>query len=142
MKMIESFDKKLIKALYYEADLCRNKGVIELAKLLEKAAIRIEYFVELESDLRGELMAMAMELTPTNFRFLQEKNGNKVEGYNSYLDIFGNGKNFSIICNKCGSIDIQIIGEQGTDYGEEAGITGGRTDVKCRRCGNAATGYE
>lgn len=55
--------KSLLKDIYDEADLCRNEGVIELAELLENAAMKIEYFMRLEADLRGECMSMAMELT-------------------------------------------------------------------------------
>ena len=60
---MEPDHKGLLKDLYDEADLCRNEGVIELAELLENAAMRIEYFMRLETDLRGECMSMAMELT-------------------------------------------------------------------------------
>ena len=60
---MEPDNKGLLKDLYDEADLCRNEGVIELAELLENAAMRIEYFMRLEADLRGECMSMAMELT-------------------------------------------------------------------------------
>jgi hypothetical protein len=52
-----------MKELRDEADLCRNEGVEELADLLDNAASRIEYFMRLEADLRGECMSMAMELT-------------------------------------------------------------------------------
>lgn len=60
---MEPDHKGLLKDLYDEADLCRNEGVIELAELLENAAMRIEYFMLLEAALRGECMSMAMELT-------------------------------------------------------------------------------
>ena len=60
---MEPDHKALLKDLYDEADLCRNEGVIELAELLENAAMRIEYFMRLEADLRGECMSMAMETT-------------------------------------------------------------------------------
>ena len=36
---MEPDHKGLLKDLYDEADLCRNEGVIELAELLENAAI-------------------------------------------------------------------------------------------------------
>ena len=52
-----------MKELRDEADLCRNEGVEELADLLDNAASRIEYFMRLEADLRGECMSMAMEQT-------------------------------------------------------------------------------
>ena len=60
---MEPDHKGLLKDLYDEADLCRNEGVIDLAELLENAAMRIEYFMRLETYLRGECMSMAMELT-------------------------------------------------------------------------------
>lgn len=60
---MEPDHKALLKELYDEADLCRNEDVIELAELLENAAMRIEYFMRVEEDLRGECMRMAMELT-------------------------------------------------------------------------------
>ena len=53
----------LMKDLRDEADLCRNEGVTELADLLDNAASRIEYFVRLEADLRGQCMGYAMEMT-------------------------------------------------------------------------------
>ena len=53
----------LMKELRDEADLCRNEGVEELADLLDNAASRIDYFMRLEADLRGECMSMAMEQT-------------------------------------------------------------------------------
>ena len=60
---MEPDHKGLLKDLYDEADLCRNAGVIELAELLENAAMTIEYFMRLDADLRGECMSMAMEMT-------------------------------------------------------------------------------
>ncbi len=60
---MEPDHKALLKDLYDEADLCRNEGVIELAELLENAAMRIEYFMRLEADLRGTCMSEAMEMT-------------------------------------------------------------------------------
>lgn len=60
---MEPDHKSLLRDLYDEADLCRNEDVIELAELIESAAKRIEYFMRLESELRGECMSVAMELT-------------------------------------------------------------------------------
>jgi len=43
------------------------------------------------------------------------------------------------ICKKCHSNRIQIIGEQGIDYGEQTGYSPGSNVIKCLNCGNAVT---
>lgn len=49
------------------------------------------------------------------------------------------GFDFIFICKKCGSRDIIIEGEDGTDYGEYTGYDPGMNVIKCKSCGNAIT---
>jgi uncharacterized Zn finger protein len=48
---------------------------------------------------------------------------------------------FEIIfkCKKCGAFDIQIIGEDGINYGGQTGYSSGSNVIKCKNCGNAVT---
>lgn len=73
---------------------------------------------------------------------LNSENCNKVEGDNSYEEVFGPGKPFSVVCNKCGSPDVHVVGERGVDYGGWTGYQEGSTVVKCGPCGNAITVWE
>jgi ribosomal protein S27E len=73
---------------------------------------------------------------------LHEENVNKVQADNGYEEAFGTDKLFSIICNKCGSADIEIIGERGIDYGGQTGYSPGSTAIKCNGCGSALTVWE
>ena len=42
---------------------------------------------------------------------LKEMNCNKTSGDMDYDELFGKDAPFAIVCNKCGSMDIEIIGE-------------------------------
>lgn len=68
---------------------------------------------------------------------LNSENCNKVSGDSSIDELFGKDMLFSVICNKCASIDIEIIGECGTDYGGQTGYQEGSTVIKCNSCGSA-----
>lgn len=70
---------------------------------------------------------------------LNQQNCNQVSGDSDLDTMFGKGKLFSVVCNKCGSLDIQIIGERGVDYGESTGYQEGSTAIKCNGCGSALT---
>lgn len=56
-------DIELIKKLRFSSNQAFDGGDKNLALLLNEAADRIEYFVRLESELRGECMSNAMEMT-------------------------------------------------------------------------------
>lgn len=73
---------------------------------------------------------------------LHEMNCNKVDADNGYEEVFGRDKPFAIVCNKCGSLDIEVIGERGIDYGGMTGYSSGSTAVKCNGCGAAITAWE
>lgn len=49
---------------------------------------------------------------------------------------------FSIVCKKCGSMNIEMIGEDGINYGELTGYQEGTNVIKCKDCGNAITIYK
>jgi ribosomal protein S27E len=72
---------------------------------------------------------------------LKEMNCNKTSGDMDYDKLFGKDAPFAIVCNKCGSMNIEIIGEQGYMVSEETGWDSGTTVVKCKGCGNANTVY-
>ena len=72
---------------------------------------------------------------------LYKSNTNKVEGDAAACELFGEKSPFRIIC-KCGSTDIEIIGEQGIDYGGETGYSAGSTVIKCLKCGAAMTAWQ
>lgn len=46
------------------------------------------------------------------------------------------------ICKKCHSNKVQIIGDEGIDYGEYTGYCPGSNVIKCLTCGNAITVYK
>jgi len=73
---------------------------------------------------------------------LNKKNCNKVYANNGLDEMFGKDKLFSVLCNRCGETDIEIIGERGVDYGDLTGYEEGSTAIKCNTCGSALTAYE
>lgn len=73
---------------------------------------------------------------------LHELNENSVQADNTFGEVFSEGKPFSIACGKCGSMDIEVIGERGTNYGGQTGYEPGSTSVKCNGCGNAVCAWE
>lgn len=70
---------------------------------------------------------------------LNAENCNQVDADNGLDELFGKDKLFSVICNKCGSMDVEIIGERGVDYGWQTGYEPGSTAIKCNGCGSALT---
>jgi ribosomal protein S27E len=73
---------------------------------------------------------------------LNKENCNQVDANNGLEEIFGKDKLFSVICNKCGSSNVEIIGERGIDYGGRTGYQEGSTAIKCNDCGSALTVWE
>lgn len=67
---------------------------------------------------------------------IDQKNCNKVSGDAGFETIFGKDAPFSIACNKCGSMDIDILANQGNDY-EDDGYSPGETAIQCNKCGAA-----
>ena len=74
-------------------------------------------------------------------RDLYASNQNRVDGDAAACELFGANSPFRIVC-KCGSTEISIIGEQGTDYGGETGYSAGSTVIKCHKCGAAMTAWQ
>ena len=70
---------------------------------------------------------------------LYKSNHNRVEGDAAACELFGKNSPFLILCTKCGGTEIEIIGEQGIDYGGDTGYSAGTTVVKCVNCGAAMT---
>lgn len=70
---------------------------------------------------------------------LNAENCNQVNADNGLDELFSKDKLFSVICNKCGSMDVEIIGERGIDYGGQTGYQPGSTAIKCNDCGSALT---
>lgn len=70
---------------------------------------------------------------------LYKSNHHRVEGDAAACELFGSRSPFRIICTKCGGTEIEIVGEQGIDYGGETGYAPGTTIVKCLKCGAAMT---
>lgn len=73
---------------------------------------------------------------------LNAENCNQVNANNGMDEMFGKDKLFSVICNRCGSLDIEIIGERGINYGGQTGYQPGSTAIKCNGCGRALTAWE
>ena len=48
---------------------------------------------------------------------------------------------FMLVCKKCGSTHVEVIGEDGCDYGECTGYEPGTNVIKCNDCGNADNVY-
>jgi hypothetical protein len=66
------------------------------------------------------------------------------EQYNK-KDIHGNehlGFKIIFICKNCGSTKIQIVGDNGCDYGGQTGYSPGCNVIKCLDCGNATSVYQ
>jgi ribosomal protein S27E len=70
---------------------------------------------------------------------LHKENINEKSAQNDYDEVFGKDSLFSIVCNKCGNTNIEIIGEAGIDYGGQTGYQEGYTAIKCNKCGSAET---
>ena len=70
---------------------------------------------------------------------LNEQNYNQIDIDNGMEDAFGPDKLFSIICNKCGSLDIHMSGEESRDYGGITGHQPGTSIIKCKKCGASLT---
>lgn len=75
-------------------------------------------------------------------RDLYASNKNRVEGGAAACDLFDKDSPFRILCTKCGSQEISIIGEQGCDYGGETGYSPGSTVIKCHGCGAAMSAWQ
>lgn len=73
---------------------------------------------------------------------LNAENCNQVNADSGMDEMFGKDKLFSVVCNKCGSLDIEIIGERGIYYGGQTGYQPGSTAIKCNGCGSALTAWE
>ena len=73
---------------------------------------------------------------------MNKQNCNKVDADDGLDDAFGQDKLFSVLCNKCGSVEVEIIGERGIDYGGQTGYQPGSTVFKCNSCGSALTVWE
>lgn len=73
---------------------------------------------------------------------LNSDNCNQVSATNGMGEMFGKDRLFSVVCNKCGSVDIEIIGVRGIDYGGQTGYQEGSTAIKCNKCGSALTVWE
>lgn len=52
-------------------------------------------------------------------------------------DIFS--EHFAVFCRKCGSGDMYLNFEDGTDYGGYTGYSSGQKIIKCKGCGNTAS---
>lgn len=52
-------------------------------------------------------------------------------------DIFS--EHFAVFCKKCGSGNIYLNFEDGTDYGGYTGYSSGQKIIKCKDCGNTAS---
>jgi len=70
---------------------------------------------------------------------LNEDNCNKISADNGLDEAFGKDKLFSVMCNKCRSLDVEIIGERGINWGGQTGYQEGSTVIKCNKCGSALT---
>jgi len=50
-----------------------------------------------------------------------------------------NGFKLILACKKCGSSEVEVIGEDGYMVSEETGYSSGSNVFKCLNCGNAIT---
>lgn len=73
-------------------------------------------------------------------QYIKEHDDNVLNHDDSDLnEIFKNENGFILACKKCGSTNVEVIGEFGCDYGEMTGYCSGTTVFKCNNCGNAKT---
>jgi ribosomal protein S27E len=72
-------------------------------------------------------------------QYVNEHDDNRIKG-DGIADVFRDSNStFRIVCKKCGSLKIEIYGENGIDYGELTGYSPGENVIKCLECGNAVT---
>lgn len=86
---------------------------------------------------RGMSMTTKAETIDQFLLMLRTRNANKISGDADLADLFGKEAPFAVVCNKCGSMDIDIFGEKGIDYGGWTGYQEGETVIKCNGCGAA-----
>lgn len=73
---------------------------------------------------------------------LREFNSNKIKVDNLCRDASGDEMPFAVVCKKCGSMDVEIIGQRGAYLGARDGYLDGSTSIKCNGCGSAVTVWE
>jgi hypothetical protein len=73
--------------------------------------------------------------------YVKKNDQNKIKDNGGICGIFKEIKDknsgFTIVCKKCGSMNILIEGEDGVTYGEYTGYQSGENVIKCIDCGNA-----
>ena len=83
-------------------------------------------------------------MTLEQFRkYVKENNDNQIKSDEGICELFEDIKNnksgFALVCKKCGSMKIEIDGEDGVNYGGYTGYCSGSNVIKCLNCGNAVT---
>lgn len=74
--------------------------------------------------------------------YVNKHDQNRIKG-DGIADIFNDDKQpFAIICKKCGSMNVEVLGEKGSMGSELTGYMEGESVVKCLDCGNAVTVWE
>ena len=74
-------------------------------------------------------------------QFIKENDDNVFNNKGIATHLSSIQSNFMIVCKKCGSSKVEIIGDDGIDYGEMTGYCSGANVIKCNNCGNANTIY-
>lgn len=82
-----------------------------------------------------------IKMTKKEFREYVKKHDENMFKGDGIADLLKdvNNNHFAIICKKCGSLNIEVLGEDGVDYGELTGYCPGTNVIKCKDCGNAVT---
>lgn len=73
---------------------------------------------------------------------LYKSTHNRVQGNTAACELFGEHSPFRIVCARCGSTQVEIIGERGVEYSEYTGYAPGSTVIKCTGCGAAVSAEE
>jgi hypothetical protein len=89
-------------------------------------------------------MIKVEEMTLEQFKkYIHKNNDNQIKSdlgiCEMFEDIQNNKTGFALVCKKCGSMKIEIDGEDGKDYGGQTGYSSGENIIKCLNCGNAVT---
>lgn len=81
---------------------------------------------------------MKKTMTVEEFRkYVKLHDANKINHHQMKQDEWK--KSFTMVCKKCGSMNIEFFGEAGVNYGGQTGYDDGENGFKCIDCGNAIT---
>jgi hypothetical protein len=86
--------------------------------------------------IRREIMSTSKDKKIDEFMRQLRANSSNVTD-EPVSDLFSGVSPFRVMCMKCGTLDVSIIGEHGGCGSPETGSWPGSLTIKCRKCGSA-----